>query len=91
MHVCAYEDFIYLFLERGEGRRKERNIDVQQKHLLVTSLTLPKGGPSHNPGMCPEQELNQQPFHLQDDSQPTEPHWSGYRSSYTELNHILSI
>ena len=29
--------FIYLFLEREEGR--ERNIDVQEKHLLAASCT----------------------------------------------------
>ena len=29
-----FKDFIYLFLERGEGREKERerNIDVREKH-----------------------------------------------------------
>ena len=28
---------------------------------------------AHNPGMCPDQESNQQPFGLQDDAQTTEP------------------
>ena len=29
-----FKDFIYLFLKRGEGRKKERerNIDVREKH-----------------------------------------------------------
>ena len=28
-----------------------------------------------NPNMCPDWELNQWPFGLQDDGQPTETHW----------------
>ena len=42
--ICIYKmipfaysflkDFIYLFLERGEGRERERNIDVREKHQL---------------------------------------------------------
>ena len=50
-HVCfefidSYnfsKDFIYLFLERGEGREKERerNIDVREKHQLVAFPTGP--------------------------------------------------
>ena len=32
---------------------------------------------THNPGMCPHWESNQQPFTLRDDAQPTEPHQSG--------------
>ena len=34
-------------------------------------------GAIHNPGMCLDWELNQQPFALWDDTQPTEPHQSG--------------
>ena len=43
-----FKDVIYLFLERGEGRKKERerNIDVREKHLLVASLTCPDVGPN---------------------------------------------
>ena len=40
------KDFIYLFLERGEGREKvrERNInDVQEIHGSVASCTSPTG------------------------------------------------
>ena len=25
--------------------------------------------------MCPDQDLNRQPYGLRDDAQPTEPHW----------------
>ena len=55
-------DFIYLFLERGEGREKEkeRNISVRE-----------------NPGTFPDWELNRPPFALRDNAQLTEPYPSG--------------
>ena len=50
--------FIYLFLERGEGREKER-----EKHqCVVASHVVPTGDLACNPGMCPDWELNWQPF-----------------------------
>ena len=30
-----------------------------QKHGLVASRTRPNWGPSHNPGVCPDQDSNQ--------------------------------
>ena len=50
----------YLFLDRGRRRKKERekNINVQEKHRLVASHTPPTGDLDHNPGMCPDWELN---------------------------------
>ena len=45
---------IYLFiLERGEGREKERekNMDVPETHKP------PVGDLTHNPGICPDWEL----------------------------------
>ena len=64
---------LYLFLEGGEGRykEKERNIDVWEKHQLVASYTCPSWGPACNPGMCPDQGSNQWPFTLQGDTQPS--------------------
>ena len=47
-------NFIYLFLERGEG--KER---VGEKHqCVVFSHVPPIGDLAHNPGMCPDWESN---------------------------------
>ena len=51
--------FINLVLERGEGREKEgeRNIDVREKHWLVASRMCPDRGPNlqcrdvHRPGI----------------------------------------
>ena len=55
---------MYLFLERGEGREKEKqgNIDVLEIHQLVASHVPPTGDLACNPGMCPSWESNQQPF-----------------------------
>ena len=46
--------FIYLFLERGEGRekRRERNINV-----WFASHVPPTGDLARNPGMCPDWDL----------------------------------
>ena len=58
-------------------KERERNIDVQEKHGLVASRTPPTRDLAQNLGMCADLESNQQPFGLGDDTQPTEPHWSG--------------
>ena len=47
--------FIYFWRERKRGRKRE-------KHLLVASHVSPTGDPAHNPGMCPDWELNWQIF-----------------------------
>ena len=58
----------------------ERNIDQ-----LPLTHPLQWGGQSHTPGMYLDWELNWQPFSLQDDAQPTEPHQSGHRLCYGVL------
>ena len=52
--LLLFKDFIYLFLERGEGREKVmgRNIDVQEKYRLLASRTHRNQG------------LNLQPRHV---------------------------
>ena len=62
-----------LVLERGEGREKERERNISWLPL-IHALT---GGQTCNPGTCPDWALNQRPFALREDTQPTEPHWSG--------------
>ena len=75
--VSLFKRF-YLFSERGEGREKERerNIDVQKKHQLVASHMPPNVNLACNPGMCPDWELNWEPFSSQASAQ-TEPHQPG--------------
>ena len=70
------KDFIYLLLERREGRKeeRERNINVPEIHGWVASHTPPAGGLACNPGMFPAWESNREPLGLQASAQSTEPH-----------------
>ena len=72
-------DFIYLFLESGKGREKERekNIHVWEKHPSIASRMPPTGNPARNPSMCPDWESNQWPFGSQASTQSTESHQPG--------------
>ena len=81
------KNFIYLFLERGKGREKERerNIDVWEKHWLPLAHT-PTRDRTRNPGTCPDWELNRPPFTLQEDTQSTEPHRSGLLIHFKETS-----
>ena len=66
-----FKDYIYLFLERGKRRKKERerNINV----FLPLACPPPTGDLDYNPGMCLHWELNQQPFASQLGAWSTEP------------------
>ena len=61
-----FKDFIYLFLERGEEREKER----ERNSNVWLPLACPiLGTMTRNPGMCPDWESNQQPFGSQASAQ----------------------
>ena len=64
---------VFIFRERrGEGEREE------EKHQCVVASRVPLTGDlTRNPAMCPDQELNQQPFGSQAGTQSTEPHQPG--------------
>ena len=53
-YVYILKYFIYLFLERGEGREKR-----ETSTCGFFSCVLPTGDPAHNTGKCPDQESNQ--------------------------------
>ena len=60
-----------LIWERGEWKKKkrERNIDVREKHWLVASpICAPTRDQTHNLGMCPDWESNPRPSGLGDAS-----------------------
>ena len=63
-----FKGFIYLFLERGEGRERGR-----EKHqCMVASHASLTGDLAHNPGMYPDWKSNPQPFGLKASTQSTE-------------------
>ena len=80
MYVC-----VYLLLERGEGREKEGEKHQYERETLTGCLW----DQTRIPGMCPDWELNRQPFALWDGSQPTEPHQPGQNEQL--FNHSLQL
>ena len=66
------EDFIYLFLERGEGKEKERERNIDQ--CVVLTHVPPTRDLPHDPGVCTDWESNQRPFGSQASTQSIEPH-----------------
>ena len=69
--------FIYLFLEGEEEREGEKHWHKRETSVGCLSHTPGLGTNPHNPGMLPDWELNEWPFALQNNAQPTELHWSG--------------
>ena len=49
----------------------------REHQCMIASHTTPPGDPACNPGMCPDQELNQQRFGLQPGTRSTESHQPG--------------
>ena len=74
------KEFIYLILEKGEGREKkiERNVDVQG-YIDLLPLAHPHLGTwtATQACMCPDWELKRWPFGSQVRTQSTEPHQPG--------------
>ena len=56
-----FKKYFTFYLGEGKEKKRERNIDVQEKHWPVASRTTPAGGLDHNPGMVPDLELSQRP------------------------------
>ena len=68
-----FKDFTYLFLEKGEGKEKERERNI----TVWLPLTPPTRDVVCNPGLCPDWELNKRLFGSQAHAQSTEPHQPG--------------
>ena len=68
---------MFLFLERAEGKEKERERNINVWLPLSCSLL---GTWARNPGKCPDWESNQRPFGSQAGTQPTEPRQPGQSS-----------
>ena len=56
---------------------RERGREGEKHQCVVASCVPPTGGQAHNPGMCPDWELNQQPFGSQACAQSIELHQPG--------------
>ena len=54
-------------------------IEIEKHQCVVTSQMPPTGDLAHNPGMCPDWQLNQRPFGTQADTQSTEPQQPGLK------------
>ena len=63
----------YLFIFRERGREKEQ----EEHQCVVASQAPPTGDLAHTPSMCPDWEVNPQPFVLQAHAQSTELHQPG--------------
>ena len=77
--------FIYFF-RAGKGRRK-----VEKHQCVVASCMSPTGELAHNPGMCPDWELNLWPFGLQPSTQSTELHQPGQGQHFSSLKNKLAL
>ena len=68
--MFIFKDFIYLFLDRGEGKEKERERNIHVWLPLVCPLL---GTWPAIQEMWPDWESNLQPFGSQANTQSTEP------------------
>ena len=64
-------------MERERERKREGEREGEKHQYVVASYMPPTGDLVCNPGMCPDWELNQQPFSSQAVAQSTEPHQPG--------------
>ena len=79
----------YLFIFRERGREEEREGEKHQ--CVVASHMPPNGDLACNPGMCPNWELNQQPFGSQVGTQSTEPHQPGQPTTWVSSGHYQQV
>ena len=77
MYILFLKRF-YLFIFRERGRGGER--EGEKNQCVVASHVPPTGDLAHNPGMCPDWELNWPPFGSQACAQCTELHQPGLYS-----------
>ena len=77
-NFCSFLFFkFYLFLERGEGRKKEKHQTFTCKKNIVCLLHTPNQGPGPQPRHVPDPGSNWRPLGLRDDAPYTEPHQPG--------------
>ena len=74
---CSSSSFFFLRFYLFIFREREREREAEKRQCVVASCVHPTGDLAHNPGMCPDWELNQWPFGLQTGTQSTEPYQPG--------------
>ena len=72
MWMTLFKDFIYLYLDREEGRERGWAVPA-----CVASRSPATGDLARNSGMCPDWEWNQWSFGSQTGAQSTDPHQPG--------------
>ena len=87
--IISFKDRMYLFLENERKRGREPSMWERNIDRLPLACALTEDW-SCNLGMCPDQELNQQPFALQDIAQPTELHQSRLQD-YLKSNFLHTL
>ena len=77
--------YLFIFQERGkEGERKGEKHRCERETCIRCLWHTPSQDQTGSPGMCPDQKSsNWQPFAVQDDAQPTEPHQSGHEHRFS--------
>ena len=80
MSLRFFEKRFYLFFVLERGREEER--DGEKHQCVVASHMPPTGDLAHNPGMCPDWELNYQPSGSQAGTQSTEPLQPGHHKCF---------
>ena len=65
------------FFNFQRGRRRGKGERETQMYIDQLTLAIPQPGPTRNPGMCPDRELNLQPICSWENTQPTESRQSG--------------
>ena len=76
----------YLFIFRERGREGEK--EGEKLRCVVVSYASPTGDLACNSGMCPDWELNQQPFGLQVRTQCTGLHQPGHIYDFLKEFHL---
>ena len=81
-------DFIYLFLHRGEGRKKERERNI---NVWLPLMCPPTRDLARTPGMCPDCESNWRPFGSQACAQSTDPHQPGLKARVKDTRRVPAL
>ena len=84
----VFHYFLRFYLFTFRKRRREWENEGEKHQCVVASHVPPTGDLVHNPGMCPNWELNRWPFGSQANTQSTEPYQPGLYLYFKHVNFI---